>query len=391
MIKFLITNNQVISFEDFHYSFNFDRIVHSGSISDEKLVLQCKGMPFILYLYQTETDFALSNDQNTIADYLKEKGIPVTEKKALPFDGVYIHLYEEIKPIADWKTITVDRKKGTLSIEETDWLYYTTPIESSEAYHLIHEWFEQWLDLLQQDELVFDITAGLDSKITLCFLSKRKNWDTALYWCHPYKFNLNVNVEHKELDGRVTPISDKFKVLKELGDYGIDGLGITYANMCSEKLRLEKGISGYTRVKGLFASQLLTKNKDYSIFFNKENFKYMVAYLGLIFSEEKRTKSKSAIPHIDQTILRLNPSKAIKLLSTIILLLYCDFRFLKFPIKSFSYQPTYTIFKLPLKEAGEIIGNWKKNNLLTEEEATRFEKTMEGIYALKNEVCSSNL
>lgn len=85
MIKFLITNNQVITFEDFHYSFNFDRIVHSGSISDEKVVLQCKGMPFILYLYQTETDFALSNNQNTIADYLKEKGIPVTEKKGSPF------------------------------------------------------------------------------------------------------------------------------------------------------------------------------------------------------------------------------------------------------------------------------------------------------------------
>ena len=43
--------------------------------------------------------------------------------------------------------------------------------------------------------------------------------------CNPYKFNLQNIEEHKELDGKVVPLSEKFRVLKELGDFGIDGLG----------------------------------------------------------------------------------------------------------------------------------------------------------------------
>ena len=78
MNQFLITNKRVISFEEFHYSFNFGKINHSGSISGDEIIL-----------------------------------------------------------CADWKKITIDQAKGSLSIEKTDWQYHKTPIASPQAYQLI--------------------------------------------------------------------------------------------------------------------------------------------------------------------------------------------------------------------------------------------------------------
>ena len=388
MNQFLITSKRIISFEDFHYSFNFGKIEHSGSISGEKITLQCEGMPFLIYLYQTESDFALSNDQECLVSYLKEKGIHLTKKEALSFKNLNLRQYEEIALCADWKKIAIDLKEEKLSIEKTDWFYYKTPIESPEAYHLIHDWFYEWLDLLQRDNLLFDLTAGLDSKISLCFISRRKNWDSVFYKCNPYKFNLQKELEHKEIEGKITPLSEKFQTLKELGDFGIDGLGETFAHMCSENFRPIMNNPYEIHVKGIFASQLLTKSDSYSTFYNENDFQYLAAFLGGKLLEKKESMSQLAIPQIDHSLLRLNPKKTYMLISTIILLLYCDFRFLKFPIKSFSSEPTYTVFKLPLKKACQIIESWKEKGLLNEEESKGFEKTMKSIEALKKEICS---
>ena len=388
MDQFLITNKKIISFEEFHYSFSFGKIDHSGSISGDKIILQCKGMPFLIYLYQTESDFALSNNQECLASYLKEKGITLTKNESLPFQDVYIRQYKEIILCADWEKITIDQAKGSLSIEKTDWQYHKTPIASPQAYQLIHEWFYEWLDLLQRDNLLFDLTAGLDSKISLSFISRRKNWDSVFYRCNPYKFNMQNREEHKELDGKVVPLSEKFRVLKELGDYGIDGLGETFAHMCSEKFRPIMDNPFDIRIRGTFASQLLSKSDSYSTFNNENDFQYLAAFLGGKLSDKKRSNYNFAIPHIDNKLLRLAPGKTNMLISTIVILLYCDFRFLKFPIKSFSSEPTYTIFKLPLKEACKIIESWKEKGLLNEEESKGFEKTMKSIEALKKEICS---
>ncbi len=197
--------------------------------------------------------------------------------------------------------------------------------------------------------------------------------------------------EHRELDGKVVSLSEKFKVLKELGDFGIDGLGDTFAHMCSEKFRPIMDSPYDVRIRGTFASQLLTKSDSYNEFNNENDYQYLAAFLGGKLSDKKKTDSSFAIPHIDHNLLRLNPGKTNMLISTIILLLYCDFRFLKFPIKSFSHDPSYTIFKLPLKKACEIIENWKENHLLNEEESEGFTNTMESIVALKKEVCSCPL
>jgi len=86
-------------------------------------------------------------------------------RQEIPCKTMYIRQYKEIILCADWKKITIDQAKGSLSIEKTDWQYHKTPIASPQAYQLIHEWFYEWLDLLQSDNLLFDLTAGLDSKI----------------------------------------------------------------------------------------------------------------------------------------------------------------------------------------------------------------------------------
>lgn len=127
-----------------------------------------------------------------------------------------------------------------------------TEMQLSNVYETPHfssadEWYDYWLNKLSQyDELCFDISAGLDTRILTGFIKPLKEKGLTIYFYNnPYKFNFNKKT-HIELDGREVPMEVKKQQLINTNSYGFDALGYVFGKM----LDLQECRSPVTRVRG---------------------------------------------------------------------------------------------------------------------------------------------
>lgn len=99
----------------------------------------------------------------------------------------------------------------------------------------ISNWKTKWIDILSQEqELCFDVSAGMDSRALLTLVPELlKRGVDIYYYNNPLKF--------KERD-------PKIQVMKDRGELGVDGLGAVLAEMAG--LKKHPGGHYIKRVRG---------------------------------------------------------------------------------------------------------------------------------------------
>jgi len=219
---------------------------------------------------------------------------------------------------------------------------YSVPIEN--AYEVLHDWWYDILEQLRGKIIRFDITAGMDTRFFLSWLSR--GIAKELYFNNrPYKFEGEEKAK-------------KEPSLRAHGTYGMDALGYMFGIMLDAKPGA-KWQDCELCLSGARASQILGKDPDRIDECTKNGITFIIEEC-----RRHKTLSKPNFmnPFFHKNIFMVDFHKEMKLLSTVLYLIYMPEWALRFPFKSMTYDPYYTIWDLPVERARAIISQWPLND-----------------------------
>ena len=201
---FIIDSNNLNRVKDhlYGYSITIDGIIDNTNYSKELKLLDSTGCwvniqragnfiniaqdftgSYGLYLYKTDSYFAISNSFQFLVDYLKERVV-------LTLDYDYANsflacelcsfsyadtLIKEIKMLPRNVVVSIDENNSEIFIKKIDYKEYSISLDSDEGIKQLDSWFFRWSNFIRNlksktNNMTFDLSGGFDSRCILAVL-----------------------------------------------------------------------------------------------------------------------------------------------------------------------------------------------------------------------------